>query len=97
MCISLLGDGVLDRGAGERIDSDAANAVLRAAWHAAPRRGMLALGGYNIAADTPDAPIAVSTNREQFSAGISQWVVSAHEAAPYAGNWQIQVNVNCVG
>jgi hypothetical protein len=59
--------------------------------------GMLALGGYNIAADTPDAPIAVSTNREQFPAGISQWVVSAHEAAPYAGNWQIQVNVNCVG
>ena len=58
---------------------------------------MLALGGYNIAADTPDAPIAVSTNREQFPAGISQWVVSAHEAAPYAGNWQIQVNVNCVG
>jgi hypothetical protein len=58
--------------------------------------GMLALGGYNVVA-ADDAPIAVATNREQFPAGISQWVVSAHETAAYAGNWQIQVNVNCVG
>jgi hypothetical protein len=59
--------------------------------------GTLAIGGYNIAADTDDAPIAVVTNREQFPAGISQWVVSAHEAADYASNWQIQVFVNCIG
>jgi hypothetical protein len=59
--------------------------------------GTLAIGGYNIAADDADAPIAVATNREQFPAGVSQWVVSAHEATAYAGNWQIQVFVNCVG
>jgi hypothetical protein len=58
---------------------------------------MLALGGFNITADDADAPIAVSKNREEFPASISQWVVSAHEATAYAGNWQIEVNVNCVG
>ncbi len=59
--------------------------------------GMLALGGYNIASDNVEAPIRVATNREQFPAGVSQWVVSAHEVTAYAGNWQIQVFVNCVG
>jgi hypothetical protein len=58
--------------------------------------GMLALGGFNITA-ADDAPILVSKNREEFPAGISQWVVSARETAAYAGNWQIEANVNCVG
>ncbi len=58
--------------------------------------GMLALGGYNVVA-ADDAPIAVATNREQIPGDVSQWVVSAHETAAYAGNWQIQVFVNCVG
>ena len=57
----------------------------------------LAFGGYNIAADNNEAPLRVATSREQFPAGISQWVVTAHEVAPYAGNWQIQVFVNCIG
>ena len=59
--------------------------------------GTLAVGGYHIAADTADAPIAVDTNHVQFPAGVSQWVVSAHETAPYPSNWQIQVFVTCVG
>jgi hypothetical protein len=56
----------------------------------------LAIGGYNVVA-ADDAPIAVATNREQIPGAVSQWVVSAHETATYAGNWQIQVFVNCVG
>lgn len=61
--------------------------------------GTLAFGGYNIAADNDNAPIRVATSREQFPGGISQWVVTAHEvgAVDYAGNWQIQVFVNCIG
>ena len=49
--------------------------------------GRLAVGGYHIAADTADAPIAVDTNHVQFPAGVSQWVVSAHETVAYASNW----------
>jgi hypothetical protein len=60
--------------------------------------GTLAIGGYNIAADDNNAPLRVATSREQFVAGISQWVVTAHEVgADYIDNWQIQVFVNCVG
>jgi hypothetical protein len=54
-------------------------------------------GGYNIAADTADAPIAVSTNHLEYSGGVFSWVVSAHETAEYLDTWQIQVSVTCVG
>jgi hypothetical protein len=59
--------------------------------------GTLAIGGYHIAADNDNAPLRVATSREEFPAGISQWVVTAHEVADYPGNWQVQVFVNCVG
>jgi hypothetical protein len=59
--------------------------------------GTLAIGGYHIAADNDNAPIRIATSREQFPAGISQWVVTAHEVVDYPGNWQVQVFVNCVG
>jgi hypothetical protein len=59
--------------------------------------GTLALGGHHIAADNDNAALRIATNREQFSGGISQWVVTAHEVVDYPGNWQIQVFVNCIG
>jgi hypothetical protein len=59
--------------------------------------GTLAVGGYTIAADNDNAPLRVATSREQFPAGVSQWVVTAHEVVDYVGNWQIQVFVNCIG
>jgi hypothetical protein len=59
--------------------------------------GTLAIGGYDIVAGDDNAPLRVAESREQFPAGISQWVVTAHEVVDYVGNWQIQVFVNCVG
>ena len=58
--------------------------------------GMLAFGGYKITSDTDDAVITVVVNREEFPGGISQWVVTARETVAYAGNWRIDVFVNCV-
>jgi hypothetical protein len=58
--------------------------------------GSLATGGYRITTETADAQITVYENHEQFP-GISQWNVSAREAVAYAGNWQLQVLVNCIG
>src|SRR5215213_8978541 len=54
------------------------------------------IGGYNIAADTADAPITVTTNHLEYSGGsVWSWVVSAHETPAYDGTWQIQVSVTC--
>jgi hypothetical protein len=59
--------------------------------------GELAMGGFTIAAADANAPIRIIRNREIFDAntGISSWVVEANEVADYAGNWSVQVDVNC--
>jgi len=59
--------------------------------------GMLAIGGYDVTAADAGAPIRVATSREQVDGVISQWIVTAQEVGDYAGNWQVQVFVNCVG
>jgi hypothetical protein len=59
----------------------------------------LAIGGYSVTAADSNAPIRVATSREQFLGVVSEWVVTAQEVGPadYAGNWQVQVFVNCIG
>jgi len=59
--------------------------------------GSLATGGYTITTQDDNAPIVVVSDRERFPAGISEWVVTARESVAYAGTWQIQVFVNCIG